>query len=534
MRWPCLLVLCFLASPSAFAASCVALKNLRLPKTSVTLSELVPSGSFTPEGGSPLGNLPAFCRVALTLSPSQDSAIRVEVWLPENGWNGRMEGTGNGGFAGKISYGSLASGLRQGYAVANTDMGMAVPAQGDATVFTGRPERWSDWGYRATHEMTVRTKQIIHAFYGRDAEHSYFSGCSTGGEQALMEAQRFPDDYDGIVGGAPAHNRTGVHMSILWDFVSTRRNAESFLPTAKLPVLANAVLAACDARDGVKDGIVADPRKCDFDPQVLLCKGSETSDCLTSAQVETVRRVYAGPSNPHTAKQIYPGVPRGSELGWGAFGPPADATQIPPFAPIFRWVFGRDWDWRMFDFDRDAAQMEKVLSGRLNAVSDNLQKFRSRGHKLIVYHGWADWLVPPEESINYFEAVQQREKGGSRNTDDYFRLFLVPGMQHCGGGTGANQFDALTAVADWVERRAAPSQLIASKPPANAGTATVHRLLCPYPQEAQYSGSGSTEEATNWRCVPASGPKNLGNFSYFGLLAGGVMPHMRAYTTACP
>ena len=312
-----------------------------------------------------------------------------------------LQGTGNGGFAGNISYGALAEGLRRGYAVANTDMGMATPPGATASIFINRPERWIDWGYRATHEMTLVAKQIVRAYYARDARHSYFIGCSTGGEQALMESQRYPDDYDGIVGGAAANNRTGVHVSILWNFAVNERTPASYLPADARSLLSHAVVNACDALDGVKDGMIADPTKCHFDPASLQCKQPDQENCLTAAQVETVKEIYAGPVNPRTGESLYPGLPRGSEFGWDGLDPTPGPAAIPPFAPIFQWVFGPDWDWRQFDFDHQDTVFTQKLAGMVNATSPDIDTFRAHGHKLLIYHGWSDWLVAPGESINY-------------------------------------------------------------------------------------------------------------------------------------
>lgn len=421
--------------------------------------------------------------------------------MPEANWNGRLEGTGNGGFAGNIAYGALAEGIKHGYAAVNTDMGMATPPGEDASVFIGRPERWKDWGYRSTHEMTVEAKRLVARFYKRPATHNYFVGCSTGGEQAWMEAQRYPDDYDGIVGGAPANNRTGVHESILWNFVSTERTPEDHLPKAKLRSLANAVMNACDRLDGVADGIIGDPSKCSFDPASVECSGAENDNCLTPQQVEVVRRLYAGPVDPRTGRQIYPGLPKGSELGWDRLGPTPSGQ--PPYAPIFMWVFGRDWNWRSFDFDRDAAAMSDKLAPDLNATSLNLDVFREHGHKLLIYHGWSDWLVAPLESVEYRNALVSHSPG--KNLNDFYRLFMVPGMNHCAGGVGPDHFDALSSVVDWVETGHAPDKIIASQFRADrdSGPPVRTRPLCVYPQVAQYLGKGSIDDAANFSCVAA-------------------------------
>ncbi len=478
---------------------CEQLVSFSTPQLEITITEVVASGTFTPPAGRVFGDLPPFCRVAAVLHPSADSAIRIELWMPQPNWNGRLEATGNGGFAGNLAYGALVEGIKRGYAVVNTDMGMATAPGEDATVFLARPERWKDWGYRATHEMTVVSKRLLNAFYGRLATYSYFVGCSTGGQQAWMEAQRYPDDYDGIVGGAPANNRTGVHESILWNFVSTERTPEDHLPKAKLRPLARAVIAACDRLDGLADGLISDPQKCTFDAASVECSDPGKDSCLTATEVAVVRRLYAGPINPRTGNQIYPGMPRGSELGWDHLGPSANGQ--PPYAPLFAWVFGRDWDWRSFDFDRGIAAVDQKLASHLNATSLNLDVFRDHGHKLLVYHGWSDWLVVPGESVNYRNALHSRYP--EKELNGFYRLFMVPGMNHCSGGVGPDHFDALSAVVEWVENGRPPDKMIASQFLAHqdAGPPLRTRPLCPYPQIAQYLGKGSIDDEANFGCV---------------------------------
>jgi feruloyl esterase len=488
------IILVLALAASAWADNnCDRIAKLQIPNTTITSAESMAGGTFTPPNGPPISGLPAFCRVAATLKPSPDSDIRIEIWLPQSGWNGRMEGTGNGGFAGKISFGALANGVKLGYAVTNTDMGMATSGDADASIFVNRPERWADWGWRATHEMTVATKQVIKAYYGRNANRAYFSGCSTGGEQALMEAERFPDDYDGIVGGAAAQNRTGVHVSILWNFMTTRKELGAYIPEAKIPALTKAVVAACDNVDGLKDGLIDDPRKCSFNPAALLCNGADNNTCLTQPQVDTVKSLYAGPSNPRTGETLYPGLPRGSEFGWAALGKPPGPQAAPPYEPIFKWAFGANWDWHTFDFDRANATYTKKLAGILNATSPNLDQFRAKGHKLITYHGWADWLVAPGESINYYSTVSARYP---KEVSHFYRLFMAPGMAHCGGGPGPDHFDTLGAVVKWVEQGSAPDQIIATKQSTN-----LQRPLCSYPEVARYKGTGNPNEASSFACV---------------------------------
>jgi feruloyl esterase len=496
------LALLFVALPAS-ANSCEGLATLHLPHTTITGAELVTAGGFTPATGKPLADLPAFCRVTATVKPSADSDILVEVWMPQSGWNERLEGTGNGGFAGKISYGALAEGLRRGYAVANTDMGMATPPGATAGIFINRPERWIDWGYRATHEMTLLAKQVVRAYYTRDARHTYFVGCSTGGEQALMESQRYPDDYDGIVGGAAAQNRTGVHASILWNFAANERTPASYLPADARSLLSLAVVHACDTLDGVKDGVINDPTQCHFDPSSLQCKGADQENCLTASQVETAKQLYTGPVNPRTGQSLYPGLPKGSEFGWDGLDPNHGGT--PPYAPIFQWVFGANWDWRQFDFDQQDTLYTGKLAGMVNATSADIDTFRQHGHKLLMYHGWSDWLVAPGESINYYNSVLARDQGIQPVTplNESLRLFMVPGMAHCGGGPGATHFDALGAVVDWVEHGVAPNEIIAGKlPPGESnGPVVFQRPLCPYPRTAQYRGTGNTNDASSFACT---------------------------------
>jgi feruloyl esterase len=489
---------------TAFAADCASLKGLKLEHVKVTTAEVVSGGTLTLEGQKPMTGLPEFCRVAATIDPAGESDIKVEVWMPVAGWNGKIEGTGHGGLAGHISYGALGGGVKAGYAVANTDMGTSVPAGMDGGVYLDKPDRWKDWGYRSTHEMTVLSKELVKAFYGTDAKKSYFVGCSTGGEQALMEAQRYPEDYDGIVGGAPAHDRTPLHVSILWGFVVDEKTPGAYLPPAKVSLLSAAAVQACDVLDGVKDGMIADPRVCHFDPGVLACKAGEGADCLTAAQVETARKVYAGPKDPRTGRSIYPGLERGSEFGWNGLGPAPSEHMTAPFAPMFEWVFGPKWDWRTFDFGADVDAFNGKLGAVLNANDPDLDRFRADGHKMVIYHGWGDPLVPPAETTMYYDAVLARDRARHAATplDSSVRLFMVPGMAHCGGGPGLGPGDEFGALVKWVEDGVAPATIASGKTvTAQDGMKTViHRPLCPYPKEAVYDGKGDSNDAASFAC----------------------------------
>lgn len=462
-----------------------------------------PAGTLTGLSKEPLENLPSFCRVAATLMPSSDSEIRIEVWMPIAGWNGKFEGTGNGGYAGAIGYGSLAAGLRRGYAVANTDMGTYPSVGEDSDVLIGHPEKWEDWGSRSTHEMTVAAKQIVQAFYGKDAQRSYYVGCSTGGQQGLVEAQRFPDDYDGVIAGAPANYRTHLHMGLIWD-LAVADKAGSYIPLAKLSLMTDAMLNACSAEKAVaSDKFLTNPDACYWDPGTLTCKLADAPDCLTAEQVATARKLYAGPTNPVTHAEIYPGLTRGSEFDWDSMIPRGGP---PRYDALFKWTFGATWDWRTFDFNRDVTAVDALLGARVNATDPNLETFTAHGHKLIVYHGWADVIVPSLESINYYASVESAQArshhGKSEGMQDFYRLFMVPGMAHCGGGPGPNSVDPVEALELWVEKGIAPENIVAKRTERGVGVMT--RPVCAYPLVALYKGSGDVNDAASFTCGKAT------------------------------
>jgi feruloyl esterase len=476
--------------------ACEDLTSLAIDNGSVTSSVLVPVGVANAGRGrgAVSETLPAYCRVAVTSKPVSDSEIHVEIWLPSKQlWNRKFEGTGNGGYSSAIEYPTMQNALLKGYAVAGCDTGHSGE---DLKFAVGHPDKIDDWGWRAIHVMTEVSALVIHAYYSKFAEHSYFVGCSTGGHQALMEAQRFPQDYDGIVAGDPGNDRVHLNEGFLWSWLALNKDPESSLPASKLPVINRAVVAACDALDGIKDGIISDPRQCKFDPQALLCKGAETSECLTAKQVKGVRAIYAGAHNPRTGERIFSGWVRGSELGWGAYfvGPPEPAR-----SDFWRyWVFGDpNWDPRSFDFDKDSAWAESKMAA-IVADSPDLNAFRRHKGKLFMYEGWADPIQPPDGVIGYYENVEHT-MGGEPGTQGFARLFMVPGMGHCGGGVGPNQFNALAALDTWVSHGVAPNKIIASH--STNGTVDRTRPLCPYPQVARWKGAGDTNDAANFVCV---------------------------------
>jgi feruloyl esterase len=485
-----------LCAASGRAATCDSVATLTLREAMVTGAHLVPAGRFSPPGQrqgagvSPYQDLPEFCRVTLTLTPSSDSDIKVEVWLPSDGWNGKFQAVGNGGWAGVISYTAMADAVRHRYASASTDTGH-VGARG--TFALGHPEKLIDFAWRSEHEMTVQAKAVIRAFYGTAPKLSYWNGCSTGGRQGLKEAQKFPDDYDGIVAGAPA-NRTAIS---LWIADAVLKDPASYIPPAKYPAIHEAALAACDARDGLKDRLIDDPSTCSFDPKMLLCAGEDGPGCLTAPQVKAAKQIYSPAVNPRTGKQLFASLVPGTELGWGA-----QAQGPEPAANIYdqyRYVVFKDanWDWKTFDFDRDVARGDLPENLVMNATDPDMKAFFSRGGKLLLYHGWSDPQVPTLNTIAYFKSVVEA-MGGASNASKSVRLFLAPGMGHCGGGEGPNAFDKLGALERWVEQDQAPEVLIASH--STGARVDRTRPLCPYPQVARYKGSGSIDDASNFVC----------------------------------
>jgi feruloyl esterase len=380
----------------------------------------------------------------------------------------------------------------RGYATASTDTGHKG---GRGAFALGHPEKLTDFAHRAVHEMSVKAKALITAYYDSAPRHSYWNGCSSGGKQGLKEAQRYPDDYDGIISGAPANYWTHLMSADLWLGLTTLKNTASYIPKEKYPMITRAVPAACDALDGIKDGLLDDPRKCRFDPSTLLCPGAEDENCLTAAQVEAAKKIYAPARNPATGAVIFPGLQPGSEMAWATVAGGPEPFSIP--LDHFRYVVYENpqWDWRSFDLVRDAGLADEKDRGLLNATDPNLKAFKARGGKLLMYHGWNDTLIAPENSINYYDSVLAAM---GPKQDGFFRLFMAPGMLHCGGGPGPNQFDAVAALERWVEAGTPPDQIIASHVTQNRVDMT--RPLCPYPQVAVWKGVGSTTDAASFVC----------------------------------
>jgi feruloyl esterase len=486
-----------LLASTAFARTCDSLASLTMLGASVSIAHAVPAGEFEPTAGAPMAYpaLPAFCRIRATLRPTSDSEIRIEVWLPDpRMWNGKFAATGNGGWGGSFNYADMADMLARGYATSSTDTGHIG---GSASFALGHPEKLVDFGYRSIHEMTLTAKAIIDAYFGNYPKLSYFSGCSSGGRQALMEAQRFPGDYDGIIAGAATNNWTNMMFGRIWVAQATLSDPAGYISPVLYPVIHRAVLDACDALDGVKDGVLEDPTRCHFDPAILQCKGgAPSSSCLTAAQVKAARRIYAPTRNPTTGEEIFPPMMPGSELVWKtlAGGPKPIALADDFFKYV---VFANPaWDFRTLNFSTDWVKARDRDAGTLSATNPDLAPFFAHGGKLIQYHGWTDQQVMPLNSIHYFESVVALL--GAHATDD-IRLFMVPGMNHCGHGDGPNTFDMLTQLEQWREHGHPPDAIPASH--STNGRVDRTRPLCAYPEVSRYKGTGSTDSAASFACV---------------------------------
>ncbi len=495
-----------LAIPAAAQQSCDHLAQLALPDVTITSAAAVAAGPFTLPAGrggvaaSPV--MPAFCRVTGFVRPE----VNFEVWLPAN-WNRKFLMVGNGGLAGTISFAAMVEPLQRGYATASTDTGHV--ADNDGHWAQGHMQRVIDFAHRGVHVSTEAGKAIVQSFYGVPAAHSYFSGCSQGGQEALTEVQRYPKDYDGVIAGDPANNWTHLYMGgHMWITQALQNDPAGYLPAAKTQTIGNAVNAACDAIDGIKDGILNDPRRCHFDPSTLLCKGADAPECLTAPQVDTVKKIYQG-ARTSGGQQIFPGIMPGGEAGQGSWATwitgasPGRGSHSTLGNPFFRYVVFEDpnWDFRTFKFDSppgfdsDVEFTDDKLASIFNNMNPDITAFQANGGKLIQYHGWSDPDISPLNSVNYYTSVT--EKMGDPKA--FYRLFMVPGMNHCSGGPGPNTFDTISALEQWVEHGKAPDSIVATHTTNRAVDRT--RPLCPYPREAQWKGTGSTDQAENFACA---------------------------------
>jgi feruloyl esterase len=485
--------------------SCTALQALKLQDTELTATFIEPSPQWSVENDTltrgAVSVSEPFCRVQGRIQKE----IEFEAWLPPRArWNGKHLGVGNGGYAGFINYSSLAQGLKRGYATASTDTGHKGGPM-DASWALGFPQRIEDYGGRAQHLTADATKQILKAYYERPVRHSYFMGCSNGGQQGLTAAQRYPGDYDGIVSGAPGTSFPDMSTYVMLSGRANGAASPGRLTQQEMEFAVARMVAACDKNDGVEDGLIEHPPSCKFDFSSLTCTGAEQGQCLSKPQVENLRNLFS-PLRDATGKEIYP--------------PPAVGALLPVSelerrgklgADMYRYAVFQDknWDPASFVLERDLPMARERLKALVSNNAD-LTPFAHRNARLILYHGWDDSGPSPYNSINYYEAVKQ--KVGEQKTDAFFRLFMVPGMFHCRGGPGPNSFgnagdppvldarhDVLMALEQWVERGAAPERIVASS--VKAGKVERSRPLCPYPKVARYQGAGTIDEAENFSCV---------------------------------
>jgi feruloyl esterase len=489
------------AAGSALAQgmACNELVQLKLSQAKVTSAEIIKKGTFQWPATSqaPRGftldpeALPEFCRVAATLTPGEDSDIKMEVWLPTRNWNGNYHTVANVGWGGTIQYRGLIETMQRGYATASTDTGHATQ---DGSWAIGHPEKVKDYGGRAIHETTVKAKEIAKAFYGKAPAASYMSGCSLGGLQTVNAIQDYPEDFDAVVAGSPHINMTRYNAAQLWPSWLLSRDPEKSIPREKLDYIHKVVLEKCDGSDGLKDGIVDDPLTCGFKPSSLLCKGAETSECLTKKQAEFLQQMYDGPVLQSTGKSINPGPLVGSESNWSSFVQPKPLAVA---SDLFKYLVFEDpnWDFKTMDYDKDIILTEKKVAPVINADNPDLSAFFNRGGKLMMYLGSYEYTNYTAH-LGYIDQV--RKTIGAKKTDDSVRVFIVPGMNHCAGGIGADTFEKLETIERWHETGKAPDVINASH--VEDGKAIFTRPLCAYPKTARYQGSGDPSKAENFVC----------------------------------
>jgi feruloyl esterase len=542
------------AAPSVCAATCESLASLSLPNITVTAAQPIPAGNYTAASGQTYSNLPTFCRVAATATPTSQSGINFEVWMPPAAtWNGIFRGEGSGGSAGAITFALMANAIQRNYATMSNDNGHT----GSNWSFSLQPERVNDFGHRAQHVTTVAARAIIKAFYQKPPNFSYFYGCSQGGHHGLMEAQRYPEDYDGIVAGAFAGiDWTALMFGELWTGVnSSVKGPDSDLPQTQLNLLTNAVVVQCGRQEGgvASDLFLNDPRDCHFDPSTLQCtSGQDPSTCLTATQIQAVQAIYQGASNPRTHQQIWPGFLPGSETFWREVlvgNPHAPGGSSASFFKDGVFAGQSNFNYLDINFDSDVALTNNKPAGSgetwqeaLDANNPDLGAFRRRGGKLLMYHGFADPFVTPLGSLDYYTAMigaNGHGQGAVKETQSFARLFMAPGVTHCGGGPGANVFngpdnlggpedsdhDVFLALRNWVEQGIAPTRIIGTKyvgdNPAHGVAFT--RPMCPYPQQARYRGAGATIDAANFACVSDESDSNgpiINDFGKFATILG--------------
>jgi feruloyl esterase len=502
-------LICFIGTVPAIAATpCESLASVSLPHTKIMSAQVVGAGTFVPPGAAGEGagrggaaanafaSLPAFCRVTATLTPTSDSDIRTEVWLPASGWNGKFLAVGNGGWAGTIPYAALADAVKAGYAGAGTDTGHV----GNSAEFAlGHPEKLIDIAYRSIHEMTVESKALINAHYGIPVKFSYYNGCSQGGRQGLAAAQTYPEDFDGIVAGAATWDQMRAHGARTALNLLVNKDADTVIPPSKYRMIHDAVLNACDALDGVKDGVLENPMQCKFDYAQLLCKDSDSSTCLTKGQVQSAKLMTSPLKDPKTGRVLFePHLMPGAELGWATNGGP---QPLGPALTAMRSIVFKDknWDYHTMDISTDVDHADKSDDRVMYSGDPNLKAFFDHGGKLLMYHGWTDPQVSPMLSVTYYNNVLKAV--GKDKAANSIALFMMPGMNHCRGGDGPDTFGQVKAIEQWVEQGKKPTQILASH--LRNGQVDKTRPICAYPQVAKYNGSGDVNDAANFSCASA-------------------------------
>jgi feruloyl esterase len=486
-----------LAASGALNMPCTELANVKLERATITSAVDVAAGLFKPanvearpqpQSGPPPQAIPQHCRVTLVLNPTPDSNINVELWLPTENWNGKFLAVGNGGWAGSIQgYADMQEALRRGYATAATDTGHSAADGPNGMFALGHPEKIVDFAYRALHDMTVKSKRLIDVFYAEPLDYAYYKGCSTGGRQGVMAAQRYPGDYDGIIAGALANRHVHMHTAGAYRTIRLARHPEEAISEAKAKLVNDAVMQQCDT---LGEGFLNNPRQCSFDFATLACRTGDSGDtCLTPGELKSVETFYGGLRNSQ-GELIFSGQALGNPVP--AMQPSAEGPSTGAFDTIRILGFqDADYDWRQFDLDRDLPRID-AAAGFVDAVDPDLRGFEAHGGKLLLFAGWRDTGISPENTILYYESVRE-EMGPEQG--DWLRLFLAPGMGHCRGGPGVDTFDTLTALEQWRERGVAPDQLA-----ARGSQSGLERPVCAYPAYAKYDGSGALADAANWTC----------------------------------